>query len=53
MNNKIKTSFVNPEEPKIQARKTSMVINIFILVFDNTHDFLVWLRTGYNPANSN
>ena len=55
----IKTCFVSPEGPKTQADKTCFYFMIFIFIvveicmlFGAIHDFLVWLRTGSNPADS-
>ena len=57
---KIKTSFISPEGPKARANKTGNNIKISNLIFvenclwfDAIHDYLVLLRTGSNPADSN
>ena len=58
-NCEIKTSCVNPVGMKTQAKKTGsdFCFNIrgllSVITIDTIHDFLVWLRTSFNPADIN
>ena len=59
-NFQIKISFVTPYGPNSQFKETGITFMIFILIlvenclyYDGIHVFLVWLRTGSNPANIN
>ena len=50
---KIKTSFVIPKGPKDPASKTGINFFIFILIFVENCNMILWLRTGYNPVDIN
>ena len=57
---KIKPRFVRPDWLKARSNKTDISFMVFILIFlenclyyDAMHNFSVWLRTGYIPADIN
>ena len=59
-NQKIKTSFLNPEGTQAWANKTGNnfmpFISIFVenyLLYNAIDDFSLWLKTGSNPVGIN
>ena len=51
--------FCQPRGNKVPDKQTGTIFMIFIFLFlencvqcDTMHDFLVWLRTGFNPADN-